>query len=304
MKIGLPVFGYQNFPTMAQYIKERGFFTANLGDNMQSIAVRMLLKKLGLEDDEIVSIDRDEMRDYSGPPAALIMNGVFYDWCFPISGKITPIFIGFHATEATIAKHKHFFAQHQPIGCRDCTTAEHFAKHGITAHVTGCLTLTIPRRQSSPSSGKVLVVYGGLSGTGVGDFPASALHRMPAPYFDDLEFVYQRIPLTEHPLNQSRRLEVETYALSLLRYYADHAKLVITTLHHAAAPCMALGIPVIICRHAMDPRFSFLSEIVPIHTAGNFDAIDWAPTAANIEPVRQQLEALVAQSVRAVHSRT
>lgn len=297
MKIGVLVFGYQKFDAMGKYIKDHGFFTANVGDNMQSLAIRMLLSRIGIKETDIISINRDELKEYSGPPVALVMNGVFYEWCFPLPSQIKPIFIGFHATESTILKNKKFFYENQPIGCRDRATADIFIRHGIAANVTGCLTLTVPRRERLPSKGKVLVVYGGGSQTIAGDFPAGVLQGMPAKYFNNLEFIYQRLPMFKHPLNEEHRMAIERYTASLLQYYAKNANLIITSLHHAAAPCIALGIPVIICRHAMDPRFSFLSEIIKVHTPDDFKHIDWNPVVANIEHIRKDLEELFSKSV-------
>jgi hypothetical protein len=121
---------------------------------------------------------------------------------------------------------------------------------------------------------------------------------MPASLLDHSDFVYQRIPLPHFPLNETECLEVEAYARALLDRYASTAKLVVTPLHHAATPCMALGIPVIICREQMDPRFSYLSTFIPVYTPETFGAIDWSPAAVDIEPVRHRLEGLVAASLQ------
>lgn len=300
MKIGVPVFGYQNFDVFRQHVASRGFFTANLGDNMQSIAIRLLLERIGVPAEDVVSVNRDDLANYSGPPVALIMNGVFLDWSFPPPPQVKPLFVGFNAPEVTIARFRDYFAAHQPIGCRDTATAEVFAKHGIEAYVTGCLTLTIPARNEPPVAGKVLLVYGGAYNTGVGDFPAAALKTMPSSHYDRMEYVFQRLPLASHPLTEQCCLQVERYARDLLDHYSRHASLVITPLHHAATPCMALGIPVVICRNAMDPRFSFLSEITSVYTPPTFDRIDWNPPAVDIEPIRRGLTQLVREKIAAL----
>lgn len=300
MKIGVPVFGYQNFEVFQQHVSSHGFFTANLGDNMQSIAIRLLLDKIGVPREDVISVNRDDLVNYSGPPVALIMNGVFLDWSFPPPPQVKPLFIGFNAPEATIIRFRDYFVAHQPIGCRDRATAELFAKYDVDAFVTGCLTLTIPARTATPEAGKVLVVYGGVYNSGVGDFPAAALKTMPSSYYDRMAYVFQRKPLVGHPITLQDCLQVERYANALLEHYARHASLVITPLHHAATPCMALGIPVIICRHAMDPRFSFLSEITRVYTPQTFDQIDWSPAAVDVEPIRRKLTQLVQAQIAAL----
>ena len=65
---------------------------------------------------------------------------------------------------------------------------------------------------------------------------------------------------------------------------------------------MALGIPVILCREAMDPRFSFLSTIMPIYTPENFDRIDWNPPAVDLGPIRQRLLELAGSIISAARA--
>lgn len=288
MKIGILTFGYQHFnPSLP--------FTANLGDNMQSIAVRRLLKKIKIPEASTVSINRDDLPNYSGPAAALIMNGVFYEHCFPLPPQVHPIFIGFCTRENVIIKNKEFFRQHAPIGCRDNSTAECFRTHGISAFVTGCLSMTIPERQTSVQANKVVVVLGGRSEDGESNFPTEVFKNIPPEYFNEMKFVYQRMPITEYPISESSSIQVEAYASKLLNYYSTHAKLIITPLHHATAPCLGLGIPVILCRHEMKFSFDYLSELLPVYTPDNFNSIDWEPKSIPMESIRQNLENLVQQ---------
>lgn len=293
MKVGVPVFGYQHFTTLERQVLEQGYFSANLGDNMQSIAVRLLLQRLGVGNEDIVSINRDTLATYDGPPAALVMNGAFSEWSFPTPPHIRPIFIGLCVAEETVVRFHEYFSRFQPIGCRDTHTKEIFDRHNISAFVSGCLTLTIPRRTQTKNARKVLIVYG----SGAGAFPSTVLKGMPAHLLDETEFIYQRIPLPHFPLNDTQCLEVEAYARGLLDRYAATARLVVTPLHHAATPCMALGIPVVICREQMDSRFSYLSQLTTIYTPETFGSIDWNPVPVDIEPVRHRLEALVAMSI-------
>jgi hypothetical protein len=121
---------------------------------------------------------------------------------------------------------------------------------------------------------------------------------MPPNLLQDAEFVSQRIPVFEFPLGTERRRQVERYAEVLLDYYSENAALVVTSLHHAAAPCMALGIPVILCRQQMDDRFSYLAEFARVHTPDNFDEIDWNPGPADMTSVRRSLELMVSERIR------
>lgn len=298
MKIGVPVFGYGGFKKFAAQFVAHGHFTVNLGDNMQSIAIRMLLSRLGIADEDTVSIDRDDMGAYAGPPVALIMNGVFPARCFPLPARIKPIYIGLCVTENTVVSHRNSFLGQPPIGCRDVATAAIFEKHGIQAFVSGCLTMTIPERTQTLAGGarKVLIVYG----SGDGAFPSSALRNMSSRLLQDSEFVSQRIPVFEHPLGAQCRQQMERYAASLLDYYAHNASLIVTSLHHAAAPCMGLGIPTIICRQQADSRFTYLSNITTVHTSEDLHEIDWDPGPTDITSIRGELEQVLLERILAL----
>jgi hypothetical protein len=290
MRIGVPVFGYQHFTALEQHVREHGYFSANLGDNMQSIAIRLLLHRLGVDSKDIVSINRDTLASYEGPAAALVMNGVFSEWSFPIPPQIRPVFIGLSVSEETVTRFHAYFSRFEPIGCRDLHTKQLFDRHGIAAFVSGCLTLTLPPRSQPEHADKVIVAYG----SGAGAFPSSVLKHMPARLLDAAEFVYQRIPMPKCPLELTECLEAEVYAHALIRRFATAAKLVVTPLHHAATPCMALGIPVIVCREYADPRFSFIADLTPVYTPDVFDRIDWNPEPVDVGPIRHRLEAMVA----------
>ena len=290
MKIGVLTFGYQQFnPSLP--------FTANLGDNMQSIAVRLLLERLRIPKESTISINRDDLANYSGPDAALIMNGVFYEHCFPLPPQIQPIFIGFCTREDVILKNRDFFARNAPIGCRDNSTAACLRKHGIAAYVTGCLTMSIPERKHTESADKVVVVLGGRSEDGESYFPSQVFRHMPSNYFDSMKFVYQRMPMTEYPISEKSCIQVEAYARKLLNYYADHARLIITPLHHATSPCLGLGIPVILCREEMKFSFDYLAELLPVYTPENFNQINWKPQVIEMGPIRQKLEDLLSEKL-------
>lgn len=294
MKIGVTTFGYENFAVFREQLSSQGYYAANLGDNMQSIAARRLLARLGVPDADVVPVNRDTLASYAGPDIALIMNGVFAPWCFPVPPQVTPIFIGLCVREPTIARHRDYFARFQPIGCRDVTTQQLFEKHGVEAFVSGCLTLTLAERQAPMKADKVLIVHG----SGAGAFPSAMLKWAPPRILEDIEFVYQRLPSFRHPLDREAQQHAEAYAEGLLKYYAETARLVITPLHHAAAPCMALGIPVIIARNAHDARFSYLAQLTRIHTAEDFDQIDWSPQPVPMDAVRRRLESLLAEKLR------
>lgn len=285
-KIGVLGFDYENFHQFKRRVDENGFFTSNLGDNIQTVATKLLLKKIGINDEKIVTINRDSISSYNGEKIKLITNGVLYKWFFPLPENIIPIFIGVCISESIIKENIDCFMKYQPIGCRDSYTDSLFKKNGIQSYVSGCITLTLPKRENSPDNGKVVIVYGDRAG----EFPAQALGTIPQELLRNLDFKYQRCPHFNAPLSKQQISDNERYAEYLLDYYRENASLIVTPLHHAAAPCIAMNIPVILCRESRDERFSFLEKITEIYYADRFHLINWKAKSIDIESIKNSYE--------------
>lgn len=285
LKCGVLTFGYEGWKGIQEALDSQGYYSINLGDNAQSIAIRHAYRQLGFSQDRLVPINRDTLPSYRGERAFLIMNGVFRKMSFPLPPNIIPIFVGFHARENLIRKHCETFRRFQPIGCRDDATTAVMLSLGIQAHTTGCLTLTLPTRSASPAAPKLLVVYGDLEG----QLPSSVLRYIPADLVEAMEFIFHRLPVTNFPLTEQQCAAAERYEQALLDRYRTEATLVLTPLHHVASPCMAMGIPVVVCRHESGPRFSFLERMIPIHLPGDFESIDWNPAPPNLTSIRENL---------------
>jgi hypothetical protein len=281
MLFGALGFSYAGFDNTARAMAMRGAVSCNLGDNMQSLAVRHLYAQLGVDEARIVRIDRDTIRDYDGPPVMLPMNACFYQRNLPLPPQITPIFIGFQARAGTIRAHRDWLAGHAPIGCRDTATADLLRAEGIAAEVTGCLTLSLPAREPGPRR-QVLVVQG----SGPGALPGLALRHMPKRLLARARFVFQRREVTEHPLSPATMAAHDRIAAALLQDYNAEAALVVTPLHHVAAPCIAAGIPVVLVRNDWDDRFSYLSDLLPIHLTPDFDTVDWSPAPVDVAAIK------------------
>jgi hypothetical protein len=277
-----------------------GYYTTNLGDNTQSLAIRNAYREIGIGDTDVVEIDRDTLASYAGEPAALVMNGVFFESCFPIPPSITPVFVGFHAKEKIVKSNADFFKRHEPIGCRDSATTELMLNHGISAFTTGCLTLTFPSRPTTPPRQKLLIVYG----SGNGELPAEVLKYVPSSLADNSEFVFHRLAASSYPLSKSDRLRAEQYEADLLRRYRDQATIVLTSLHHVATPCIAMKVPVILCRRQIDDRFTYLRELLPIYTPDHFHQIDWNPLSLIIEEKKRELLNTLKRQIDRAHATT
>lgn len=82
-------------------------------------------------------------------------------------------------------------------------------------------------------------------------------------------------------------------ANALLTRYKNEAKLIITSALHCASPCVAMGIPVILCRQNDEQltRFSALDGILPIYTIDDFrkKRVDFSPQTPNIEALKRAM---------------
>ncbi|KAK0353362.1 MAG: polysaccharide pyruvyl transferase family protein [Pseudomonadota bacterium] len=286
MNLAVLDFSYAGMTKSIEQATQNGFYSVNLGDNAQTIAARSILERLGVPASEIARVDRDTLPHYSGPSVALIMNGVFYERNFPVPPSITPIFVGF-CTKSTelVAQHRDWFIRHGPVGCRDFATAALMREAGIDAFVTGCITMTLPRREQPPRRRRFLVVHG--SGSGL--LPPAVLKHIPARLMDRAEFIYHRLPSNEIPLSTASRAWIENYEQHLLHRYRDEAALVLTPLLHVASPCLGMGVPVIVCRRDRDSRFGFLEGLMPIHTPDDADKIRWNIGATDIGTAAETL---------------
>ncbi len=298
MDLGVLHFSYRNFTHFQREFEEKGVFSINLGDYMQTLAVRDAYRAAGVDPARVTAVDRDGLASYDGPPVILPLNGCIFGPSFPIAEQITPIFIGFQAKEPAIRKNASYLKRFQPVGCRDVATAERCRAHGIEAYVTGCLTLAFEPRSAeeaaaAATAGAVFIVYG----AGAGAFPTEILGEMPADLVRDAEFVSQRRDMTRFPLSAEDCAGLEAIAAALYRRYRTEAARVVTPLHHAATPCMAAGIPVVLARRAADDRFSYLESLIPTRIAPDFDGIDWRAPAVDLSEPRARLRALFAEQL-------
>lgn len=285
MKYGALVFSYTGSTKFAEEAEKDGFFSINVGDYMQTLAALNFYETLGIPEDQVIRVDRDTLSEYDGEPVSLLMNGCFYNRCFPLPKNVKPVFVGFQAAEGVIATQREELKRHEPIGCRDIATMELMKKYDIDAYVTGCMTMTFKPRGKTPKNGRVFLVYGSLAGL----FPSAVLPLMPDELLEKVEMVYQRMIVTEFPLGEAMRRSVENYVRSLLDTYRRRATLVVTPLHHAATPSMAMGIPVVLCRKRHSDRFSYLDTFTNVYYSSAFSEIKWDVPALDMSGIQSKL---------------
>ena len=271
-------YSYNNFFWFKDELEHNKKYTVNLGDNIQALAIKQLYQRLHLKN--ITSIDRDKITTYQGSKINLLMNAVFSGENFPLPKKINPIFLGFNVPNKTIIlQNKEIFKKYEPIGCRDCYTAQMLRECGISSYVTGCYSLMFPKRTPMPTQKKVFFV-------GVSE---ELKKHIPSELLKNAEFIIQRDESIHYPLTEQDMQEKEQKAQILIEKYKNEAKLVVTSLLHCASPCIGMGIPVILARDAYDERFSAIKKITPLYLKENYSEINWHPEIVDVEELKQQM---------------
>jgi len=250
--------------------------TENLGDHIQILAGEALLRRAGFEPSFLV--DRDDGIAHSpqvtaATGAGVLMNGWFKtnpsEW--PPHPAYKPLYLGFHVrlfqspSLVSPAALEHY-AANGPIGCRDRYTLSLLKRHGVTAFLSHCLSLSLPRRLTDPErQTEVFVVSRDRR---ILDYLPESLGHLTflSHYCDDTDFAR----------NKAR-------AIDMLRTYRERAKLVVTTMLHCALPAIAMGIPVVVffplnegdLRRSDKERFSSLCELVSVFHPGEASIVDW-----------------------------
>lgn len=237
--------------------------TFNVGDYIQSLAAKQFLPQVD------TYINREELGQYDGDLAKIIMNGWFTHkpktW-IP-SNNLHPLFLSFHinsnrANDMLSTDGIAYLKKYEPIGCRDYYTVRLLEEKGIKAFFSGCLTLTLDSYRSSlPREDKIYIadplyglpnkdrVFSDIRGF------VNGIVRGDIWHLGDAEKFMKKI-FSENLLNNAEYIKQEpssqgyteeqkfNFADKLLRKYS-RAKLVITSRIHCALPCLAMGTPVI-----------------------------------------------------------
>ncbi len=234
--------------------------TANLGDEIQSIAARRFLPQVDRY------VDREALNDVRSEDGAsywMIMNGWFChraeNWPpspalrpLPVSLHISPApgvagGVGLVPAEILLSQSlKNYLRGFGPVGARDKATLKRLQDAGVASYFSGCLTLTLPRPGVAKDPGLIVA------------------NEVPSEVLNTLQHrTRKRIVTTTH-WNEHTTDRDERFGLaeSLLATYAS-ASCVITTRLHCALPCTAMGTPVLLLDTAQDQhRFDGLHDFV------------------------------------------
>lgn len=244
----------------------------NLGDHVQILTVDHLYKNMGIPDQEIIYIDKDDLSSYNGEPVLLPVSMPLIDYkvhglAGMFSDKITPVFFGLTmAKDELLPEEADYLKTHEPVGCRDERTYETLVNSGVSAYLGGCLTVTLPKRKYKPEKqNKVFIID---PTKGLKDYLPDEVKK-DAVW--DTHLIYSRL---ENPVKTAE----ERY-----RKYCDEAKLMVTSLLHASVPCMAMGIPVVLAKDYVSYRFGWLESLLKIYTPPEYAAINWNPAVTEYE---------------------
>ncbi|MCL2819366.1 MAG: polysaccharide pyruvyl transferase family protein [Oscillospiraceae bacterium] len=253
----------------------------NLGDHVQIITVDYLYSLMGLSEEDIVIIDKDDLQAYDGEQVLLPVSMPLIDYkesgiAGMFSSKITPVFFGLTmAKDELLSEEIEYLKAHEPIGCRDERTYNTLVQSDIDAYLGGCLTITLPKREAN--SGKQNKVFIIDPTVGLNDFIPAELTKEAV--FDTHMF-YEKL---DNPKQKAK----DRY-----KQYEDEAKLVITSLLHCSVPCIAMGIPVILAKDIVSYRFAWLEALLKIYTPEEYSDINWNPIAVEYEQYKEQVRTL------------
>lgn len=210
-----------------------------------------------------------------------------YDFIPP--ANVLPVFVGTHLTAQAQNFLKHFIARFnnyfkdKELGCRDKFTLQFCKKMGIKSYFSRCLTLTLPKRELKNTQNKIFLV----------NLNNEMKTLLPKTLMDNAIEINQRGVILNSFETFSQKFFLE-YTEELLNRYKNEAKLIITTALHCAAPCVAMGIPVVLIMDNYKEqmtRFTALEGILPFYTLEDLkqNKIDFNPKSLDIEELKQHL---------------
>lgn len=259
---------------------------ANVGESIQAITMTYIYSKLGINARDIVKIDQCRIKEYNGDslifPLRLPLSRSNVDSYLPLNNKITPIFISLHLHDDIFENREdlvNYFKKYEPIGCRDEQSCSFFRKYGIEAYIMGCYTLCLPERRKPSKRGKTFVV----------DASDELIEAMPKRIKNNAVMLSHAVPFKKYPVTHQEDERLEGVAKQYLERYYNEANLVITSRLHAAAPCMAMGIPVILASNNIDFRYAWIDKFLKLYQEDEYLEINWNPIPPNIEEVRELL---------------
>lgn len=276
------LFSYESHLLKLNYI--------NLGDYIQTIATKNALQNI-FSNINFLFHDRDTLTSYYQKEKIItvIMQGWFsHSKYFIPNNNTLPVFVGTHFAPGIYNFMQRFinfypwFFKDKQIGCRDFETLRFCQTMGLDSYLSRCLTLTLPKRDEDIVGDTIYFV--GISKDMLAYIPdklknsAEHINQQEASFEVDGSLDWK---------NLYRKTE------GLLQTYKNKAKLIVTSALHCAAPCTAMGIPVVLIAKNQENinRFSAIKGIIPIYTYDDLisNRINFNPKSLNIEDLKQYI---------------
>lgn len=270
----------------------------NIGDDIQALATSYFLPQIDY------FIDREHMESFcsrSRKPVAVIMNAwyMWNKWNWPPSKYIYPLFVGFHYADhqlgyqpGSVIKYQmltgeggEYLRANGPIGCRDEFTRDNLDRLGIESYFSGCITLTLPKRQVRDMGRYICLVDAG------DEITRKIKEDLKDSDIEIKEFTHNRPRDKERPWEERKRFVEER-----LDIY-QNAICVVTKRLHCALPCLAMEVPVLLSRISPDetrfsPYLDWLHWTSPedyLSGRCDFDVTDPPENKPDYKPVREAL---------------
>lgn len=281
----------------------------NYGDFIQTIAFEHLYDVMGIPQDEIVHIGLDELSEYDGEELLLPWN--YAPFVLPtdkhgklsFSNKITPVFLGFSLAyydwDRKFVSIEHFMHEcggleylkiHQPIGCRDVYTRDILKQYGINSYLQGCITNTLPKRETKndENKNKVFLI----------DCNIELLKYIPKELIERAEAMPNEFFANVYGKDETYEVAKRHYS-----YLRDYAALVVSGRFHIVTPCYAMGIPSIFVERFI--KFDdnvLINPGIPKYSYEDFAYIDWNPKVSDFSKVKEQLIELAISRIKEVYA--
>lgn len=271
--------------------------TPNIGDLYQLNGIKRVYRKLGINEEDIIKIDRDYLAKYDGDYVILPITS-FVDvlpgtHIFPLSPRIIPVFIGMHCIDdqhlAYLSKYRHF----GPFGCRDEVTMRKLRQNGLDAYMSGCLSICTQKRPVMPTQTKVFLV----------DVSDELRKHIPESLLKDAVEVTHEFSLHQYKCADERAYIESKAAEEMLERYKNEARLIITSRLHCALPCTAMGIPVIVGREMNEHRFGGMDKVLNYYNESEYDKIDFAPEPIDLEWLKKKILALAEYMITSTYEK-
>lgn len=282
-------YGILNHTNGAQFFwNDLADAAVNIGDYMQGWGVWNAYEQMNIDKNQIVYCQKYPLEGFCPKEKViLVMNNMFSGYgingalnSLPTPDWVIPLFIGFNChDEAVISENESYFRKWQPVGCRDEKTKELMLRHGIEAYLTGCSSILLERRKSIPKEPKVYIV----------DVTPKLMQVLPEKYKREGIFISHRLKCAEYADSCNDDMFFNSLCLKMIEEYKEHAGLVISARLHCIAPCMAMGIPVIMARDNVDFRYGWLDKFIPLYSQENYENIDWNGALAEVEEAKELL---------------